>query len=272
MRVLMCLPTEYGVHWEINYWMNKNNQPNKEEAWNQWHRIFEIYQKLGIRVFLIKPIRNLNDMVFAANAAWGRKGNFILSNFRPKERRPEQIHYKNWLESHGFKILPPLPKEITFEGQGDFITLKEAYLFGHGIRSSLEAKDFIKESLKLKKEIIPLKLADPKFPDRPRFYHLDTCLMYLYPIDTILYFPEAFDKESQERIKDLEASKIEVYEEEAENFVCNGIYFEETVVLCGASRRIISLLKRKGLEVISTDVSEFKKSGAGVRCLTLFLD
>lgn len=271
-RVLMCLPTEYAIKWEINHWMDKDIQPDKERAWEQWHRVFEIYQKLGIKVYLIKPVRNLADMTFAANAAWGRKGSFILANFKPEERRPEQAYYKAWLEAHRFKVFSSLPENVTFEGQGDFVTIKEAYLMGWGVRSSLEAKDYIKKSLKLNKEIIPLRLADSEFPDNPRFYHLDTCLMYLYPINAVMYYPDAFDKESQQRILDLDAEKIEVYKEEAENFVCNGIYHNETVVLANPSRRITSLLKKKGLDVISVDTSEFKKSGAGPRCLTLFLD
>ena len=272
MRVLMCPPTEYKIGRKINHWMNPNNQPDKKRAWEQWHKVFEIYQKLGIKVYLIKPVPGLADMVFCANAAWGRKGNFVLSNFKWPERQAEQEHYKKWLRIYGFKTLNPFPENVTFEGQGDLITLKEAYLFGYGVRSSLTAKSFIEKKLKLKKEIIPLRLVDPKFPQDPRFYHLDTCLMYVAPIDTIIYYPGAFDKESQEKISRLKTHKIEVYEEEAENFTCNGVCFKNTVVLGGASRRIINLLKRKGLEVISIEMSEFKKSGGGLRCLTLFLD
>ena len=261
----MCPPSEFAVPWQINPWMNLENQPNKETAWRQWHKIFEIYQRLRLRVLLIQPIKGLPDMIFTANAAWGRKGNFVISSFRHPERRPEQDYYKTWLESRGFKTTEP-PSGINFEGQGDFITTKEAYLFGHGIRSSIEAMDFIKKNMNLIKEIIPLKLVNQKF------YHLDTCMMYIYPINAIMYFPEAFDEEGLSRIKNLEANKIEVTQEEAESFICNGIYFEDTIVLGGRTERIAPMLQEKGLEVIITDVSEFKKSGAGIRCLTLFLD
>lgn len=261
----MCPPTEYTVSWEINPWMKIGSQPNHRTSWQQWHRLFEVYQKLGLRVFLMPQVRSLPDMVFTANSAWGRKGQFILSNFRHKERQPEQEHFKQWFECQKYKVLQ-LPPNITFEGQGDFITLKEAYFLGYGQRSDLAAKDFIKDRLKLQKEIVPLKLVDE------RFYHLDTCLMYLYPIDTIMYFPGAFDQESREKIKNCEADKIEVTLEEAESFICNGVYFEESVVLGGKTERIAPILQEKGLNVINLNLSEFKKSGAGARCLTLFLD
>ena len=265
MRVLMCPPTEFAIPWEINPWMDSKNQPDKEKAWRQWHGVFEIYQKLRLKVLLIQPVKGLCDMIFTANAAWGVKGNFIISKFKYPERRQEQEYFKKWFRSRGFKTIEP-PAEINFEGQGDFVTLKDVYLFGHGIRSSLEVRDFIKQNLNLKKDIIPLKLINPKF------YHLDTCLMYLHPINAIMYFPGAFDRESLNRIKCLGVETIEVAQDEAESFVCNGVYFEDNIILCGKTERISSMLKERGLEVITTDVSEFKKSGAGIRCLTLFLD
>lgn len=261
----MCPPTEFNIPWEINPWMKKTNQPNQENAWAQWHRIVEIYQKLGIRIYLIRPVAGLSDMIFTANAAWGRKGVFVLSNFRRSERQPEHQQFELCLEKFGFKTIA-LPSDIYFEGQGDVVTLKEAYLFGWGFRSSFEAHQCIKSSLNLQKPIISLHLANEWF------YHLDTCLMYLYPIDTVMYYPGAFDGESQMKIKKLDADKIEVTEEEAKNLICNGVYYDETIVLSKGSPRIERILRKRGLEVIRLDMSEFKKSGAGARCLTLFID
>lgn len=265
MRILMCPPTEYRIAWEINPWMDIKHQPDPQKAGLQWHRIFEIYQKLGIRVHLIKPVQGLSDMIFTANAGWGRKGTFILSRFRYPERRGEQLYFKSWLHHRGFKTIQ-LPANVYFEGQADLVTTKEAYLFGWGIRSSLRAKQCLKHYLKLQKEIISLRLVDEKF------YHLDTCLMYLQPIDAILYYPGAFDKASRAKLNKLGAEKIEITRKEAKQFICNGVYYEDTIILCGANARITKMLRKRGLEVISVDVSEFKKSGAGARCLTFFLD
>lgn len=265
MRILMCPPAEYKVLWEINPWMNKKNQPDKEKSWNQWHSLFEVYQKLRFKIFLIPPAKNLADMVFTANAGWGRKGSFLLSNFRCQQRRRETEFYKKWFKEHGFKTFS-LPKNIYFEGQADIVTLKEAYLFGQGIRSSLLAKDFLQKKLFLQKPVIPIKIINE------RFFHLDTCLFYIAPIDTILYFPGAFDRESLVKIRKLKADKIEVSQKEASDFICNGIYYEDTVVLNKNSNRLVSFLKKKDLETIIVESSEFKKAGGGIRCLTLFLD
>ncbi|MGB8733940.1 MAG: hypothetical protein WCC99_22005 [Candidatus Sulfotelmatobacter sp.] len=45
------------------------------------------------------------------------------------------------------------------------------------------------------REVIPLRLVDP------RFYHLDTCFCPLSNGE-VMYYPAAFDPESQKRIQD----------------------------------------------------------------------
>lgn len=76
MRILMSPPTDYRILWEINPWMNIKNQPNSKESWRQWHKLFEVYQKLGIRVFLIPLAKNLTDMVFYCQCRLGEKRKF----------------------------------------------------------------------------------------------------------------------------------------------------------------------------------------------------
>lgn len=265
MKVLMCLSPYYRVNYEINPWMKKDNQPVLDKALEQHLNLLGVYVKLGVRVEMLESVENLPDMVFTANAAAGKDGLFVLSNFRHAERRLEQEYYKRWFLDHGFDVLL-LPPHIYFEGQGDFITLEEAHCFGYGIRSSIEALERIQKHLKLSKKIVSLRLVDD------RFYHLDTCFMYIKPLDAILYYPAAFDYESKRRIKEFRAEKIEVTEEEALTFVCNGVYVGKTVILGSKIERIEKLLRDKGLEVVTVDVSEFKKAGGSVRCLTLFLD
>jgi len=265
MKVLMCPPKYYQILWEINPWMKKENQPDKILAKNQWENLFKIYQKLKLNILLIPPQKGLADMVYIANAGWGKGKNFVVSNFKHKERKKEKSFYLKWFKSKGFKLFT-LPKNISFEGGGDIVTTKEVYLFGYGKRSDFQAKDYLKKFLKLKKPIIPLKLVDE------RFFHLDTCFFYIKPIDTILYFPKAFDSDSQEKIKRLRARKFEASEKEAEDFLCNSVYFNKTIILGCRNERIERFLRNKGLNIIFADISEFKKGGGGVKCLSLFLD
>ena len=265
MNVLMCPPTEFQVAFEINPWMNIKKQPLKQRAWQQWHKLFEVYQGLGLKISLIKPEKELPDMVFVANAGLPINKKVILSNFRYKERRGELIYYKKWFTSQKFETITP-PKNVYFEGQAEIVEIPDAFIFGFGKRGSKSASNFLKKYLNPKKEIISLKLVDD------RFYHLDLCLMYARPINTIIYFPKAFDKKSQKTIEKLKVFKIRISEKEAEKFLCNGITFKNFVVLGAKNSRVSALLKNKGLQVINLNLSEFKKSGGGVKCVSLFMD
>jgi N-dimethylarginine dimethylaminohydrolase len=269
MEVLMSPPTEYTISWEINPWMDTKNQPDLERSWNQWHKLFETYQKLKIKISLILPRKKLADMVFVANAGWNVGRKFVLSNFKYPQRKKEEKYYEKWFKEHGFRVFR-LPREVHFEGQGETTELKDCYLFGYGFRSDFEARDYLQRYLKPRKPIIPLRLIDE------RFYHLDTCLFYIESIDTLIYFPKAFDAESQRKIKKLNSRKFEVSEKEAKSFVLNSFSFKNSVILNAGNlknqSRIVPFLHQKGLKIINLDTSEYLKSGGGIKCLTYILN
>jgi len=265
MRVLMCPPTYYKVLWEINPWMKIANQPDEKKAREQWENLFKIYQKLKLKVLLIPPQKGLADMIFTANAGWGKGNRFVVSNFKHKERKKEEIFYIEWLKSQRFKVLS-LPKNIYFEGGGDIVTTKDYYIFGYGPRSSLAATDYLKKLLNLKKPFLPLKLTNGKF------FHLDTALFYIKHIDTIFYYPEAFDKDSQRKIENLKMQKFAVSEKEANNFALNSVYYKKTIIMSSGNEKMKNFLKEKRFNIISINISEFKKAGGGIKCLTLFLN
>ncbi len=299
MKVLMCPPTYYEIPAIENPHMNINDQPDKHKAWLQWVSIANLYTSLGLEVYQIEPQENLWGLLWCANGAWGRYGRFVLSNFRQPIRRPEKPHYRRWLKRLGYEVFE-LPESIFFEGQGDVITLKDTYLFGYGFRSSEEAKDYIHPLLQLKKEITPLQLVNPDF------YHLDTCAMSLREKDALIYFPGAFDGASNDRLRKLSIVRYEVPEKLAPHFVCNSVWVGNTVLLNipfddysedsfqrSASgvplekkdkrfdeilsheqeyEKLLKWLWKLGYTIIPVYTSEFKKSGAGVRCLILFLE
>ncbi len=299
MKILMCPPTYYEIPAVENPHMDIDEQPDKPKAWLQWTAIANLYQSLGVSVYQIEPQEGMWDLVFTANGAWGRGGRFVLSNFRMPIRRPEKPHYRRWLKRLGFEVFE-LPESICFEGQGDVITLKDTYLFGYGFRSFPEARDYVRELLRLQKEITPVRLVDADF------YHLDTSAMSFRTKDCLLYAPDAFDGESVDRIRKLNITRYEVSRKLAMQFVCNSVYVNDTIllnvpfpdiseesfwqsangkVLLKQDPRLDEILSHEleyeglvkyiwsmGCEIVPVYTSEFRKSGAGVRCLTLFLE
>jgi len=264
----MSLPTEYKILWEINPWMDKNNQVNEALSWQQWYKVYETFQSLGIRVSFIKPGKNLADMIFTANAGFNLGNNFVLSNFRYPERKIEQPLFNQWFKNEGFEVFK-MPKNIFFEGQGELLPVgNQCFLFGYGFRSDIKAKDYLEKYLKTDKEIVPLRLVDD------RFYHLDTCLFYIDVLDTIVYYPKAFDEESLKRISNLRSKKLEISEDEALNFSLNSFSYKDKIILTdnGKLNNKVGLIEEyarsHGLEVIKLNMSEFLKSGGGVKCIS----
>jgi N-dimethylarginine dimethylaminohydrolase len=121
-----------------------------------------------------------------------------------------------------------------------------------------------------------------------------------------MYYPGAFDEASLAKLRNLDKIRFEVSESLANHSVCNSVYIDDTVFLNidfqdyspasfersarglflekGEVRyeemvahdagyaEVLQFLWGLGFGIIPTYTSEYKKSGAGARCLTLFLD
>ena len=135
----------------------------------------------------------------------------------------------------------------------------------HGHRSIPAARDVLAKTLDI--EVVALKLVDK------RFYHLDTCFC---PLEGgfVLYYPPAFDEDSQKLIERNvpAARRIAIEEDDALAFACNAVNVERTVIVNHASAGFVTALGRKGFEVVQTPLSEFMKAGGSAKCLTLRLD
>lgn len=283
MRVLMCPPIYFEIVWEDqtkNAWQRMTNQPDKDLALKQWADLVAIYRKLGVKIHVLEPKEGLGDMCFTANAAWGRDNIFVLANFKPKERRKETPHHAKWLIDNRFSCYY-LPKKLFFEGQGDIVTLDEAYIYGYGVRNSLKAIYHIEKIFKLKKPIIPIRLVSPQF------YHADLALHSSKSANAIIYCPQAFDEYDLKRIERLKVKKLELYPDEVIqkldnglfNFLLNAVYIGNTEIFpwdinySEFPKKVVDFLDENGnTEIVPANVSAFSPAGGGPRCLTLFLD
>jgi N-dimethylarginine dimethylaminohydrolase len=265
-RYLMCPPSHFGVEYIINPWMEGQiNATSRELASEQWTELHAILSGLA-DVSLLEPVAGLPDMVFTANAGLTRRGTAVLSSFRHPERQPEETRFEACLTSHGFRV-EKLPREAPFEGAGDALFDRQLPLlwFGHGIRSSAEARPIVERYLDIEAE--PLRLRDS------RFYHLDTCFC---PLEGgyLLYFPAAFDEAGNRRIEMRvpPGKRLAVSERDAGYFACNAVNVGETVILNRASEGLKQELQSRGFVVVETPMTEFIKSGGAAKCLTLRLD
>ena len=145
----------------------------------------------------------------------------------------------------------------------DALFVGDRLFLGHGFRTASDSHAPVGAILGV--EIVSLQLADP------RFYHLDTCFCPLNE-STVLFAPEAFAPESAARIRDLVPHVIEVPADVAAGFACNAMPVGDTVISSLAASQLESALERAGFSTVELPMSEFMKSGGGVRCLSLPLD
>ncbi|MBI2285477.1 amidinotransferase [Candidatus Saccharibacteria bacterium] len=240
--VLMCPPTYFDIEYEINPWMHTDDQPAEDTAASQWQKLYKIYtEQLGWHVELIKPIRGLPDMVFATDCSLMIDGQVMLSHFRYPERRPETEQFEKWFKDKGYTNIKR--SNPFFEGGGDTMVFGDKIIAGHGFRSDIKAHDELRE---------------------------DTSLAVLDDI-TVAYCPGAIDKDSQERLQAAVPNLIEATEDEAISFGLNAVSDGRTVICSNESESLLQKYRSAGFEVIGTPILEFRKSGGGVKCLTLEL-
>ncbi len=263
IRILMCPPDHYDVDYVINPWMEGNvHKSSRERAVSQWQGLHHILKEYAI-VDLVQPQKGWPDMVFTANAGLVLGNQVVLSRFFHKERQGEEPHFKQWFEAQGYMV-HELPRDLPFEGAGDALLDREGrWLWaGYGFRSELDSHAYLAEWLDI--EVLSLRLMDE------RFYHLDTCFCPLTD-GYLLYYPPAFDAYSNHLIERRvpAAKRIVVSEVDADNFACNAVNVDRTIVMNRASNDLKQRLGSLGFTVIETPLTEFLKAGGAAKCLTL---
>lgn len=259
MTILMCRPEYFGVEYEINPWMHVAVSVDNSLAATQWESLAATYRGLGASIELVEPRPGLPDMVFTANAAVVWQENAVLSSFRYPERRGEEPFWRDELEQRGLSV-STVHEGLAFEGAGDALFVGGALFCGYGFRTDRAAHRDVGRALGV--DVVSLELVDP------RFYHLDTCFCPLND-KTVLFAPDALSPVSARLVRQLVPHVIEVPLEVAAGFACNAMPVGDAVVSSLAATRLERPLAEAGFQTIELPMSEFMKSGGGVRCLSL---
>jgi arginine dihydrolase len=77
-HILMCPPDFYGIHYEINPWMDMSRQADHAVAVDQWQSLHRHILDAGARVSQLEPVQGLPDLVFTANAAMIYRGDALF--------------------------------------------------------------------------------------------------------------------------------------------------------------------------------------------------
>jgi arginine dihydrolase len=270
-RVLLCPPTYFEVRDRKNPYMRLPVDRAKAQA--QWEALCQALRFAALELEFITPVKDLEDMVFAANQVFvgyhETVGKFIVpSEMRYPSRQKEVPHYVDWFQKQGYKILALDLRGEYLEGGGDLLWHPDRSRIwgGYGIRSSLAGVTrFAKAMSELEFTVRPLQLVDQYF------YHLDTCLAPLNH-EAALYYPGAFSEEAQRQLRSGWKRLYPVTRDEALRFVCNGVAANGTYILPAQTPRVEQALQKESICPVLVDTSEFEKSGGSIFCMKMFLD
>ncbi len=262
---LMCPPQFYDVNYVINPWMAGNlHQPSRDVAFMQWRNLYQELRRIA-DIRLLHAVEGAPDMVFVAHAALVQHGVAAISSFTHPQRQTEEMHVRKWLEDDGF-LTWATPRETSFEGEGDALfDANGGHLWAaHGVRTCKYSHKHVADAWHT--SVTSLHLVDP------RFFHLDLCFSPLSG-GYLLYFPEAFDAESREKIEAAYGvdKRIVVSELEATQFGCNVINAGRDIVMGAVESDLGKRLTERGFDVAELDLSEFQRGGASAKALALRL-
>lgn len=262
MQFLMCPPTYYGIEYEINPWMSRSRQSDRQQAKTQWEGLRRLLQEqLAVDVQLIESQPGLPDMVFTANAGIVWENKFIVSNFRYDVRRGEVRHFERWFRSRGFEVIH-LPEAHYFEGEGDLLRCGRTWFAGYHIRSDIVAHQRVADIIE--QEILSLELTNEWF------YHLDTCFCPLNESHA-LFYPPAFDPYARRVLENQIPYLIPVSTEEANRFACNAIVAGKSIAMNDGCPKVREQVESLGFAVFETPLGEFIKAGGSAKCLVLII-
>ena len=259
--ILMCPPDFFGIEYEINPWMSRDNPSDRAKSIEQWNALHDLLVGIGVDIRCMTPVKGLPDLVFTANAGLIWRDKVFLANFRHSARQEETPVDAQWFEALGFETIR-LPSQWNFEGAGDALFCGDTLFAGYFVRSDAAAMQDL--GARMNCRVIPLQLIDP------HFYHLDTCFCPLNE-QTAIYFPPAFDEYARRALSQI-PQLISVDPEEASRFACNAVVVGRHVVLNTGCPRLEADLASYGLIPHSIQLDEFLKAGGSAKCLTLRLD
>lgn len=267
-RYLMCRPDHFTVSYSINPWMEPARPTDTALAVRQWQTLYDTYVALGHEIDLIDQVEGLPDMVYTANGGFVIDGVAYGPKFRFPERQPEGPAFMEWFAANGFDVAEPA--EVN-EGEGDFLLVGDTILAGTGFRSTGDSHREVGEVFG--KEVVSLTLTDP------RFYHLDTAISVLDPVEgaagvehaNIAYLPGAFDAHSQGVLAERFPEAIRVADSDGAVFGLNSASDGRNVIISPRAKGFEAQLRERGYVPVLVDLSELLLGGGGIKCCTLEL-
>lgn len=278
-KLLVSGADYFADTYEINPYYNDSGIDVKK-AMAEHAAILKCFKQAGIKLVKVDPPKDCQDGVYTANWALVKDGIAVLSRL-PKARRAEEPYAKRRLEGQGIKTIE-VPDGHLFSGQGDSLRCGKYLFGGSGYRSDPEAQAFAAKTLGLELILVhakPQLNADGTKHINPFTGRVDS---FWYDIDlaisviddhTIAYCPDALDEASNQKIDAItDLDKITVgLDECTKGFANNLVSTGKHVIMSRSAPKLQAELEKRGLICLTPDVTELKKGGGYIRCVSLWL-
>jgi len=302
--VVMGNPAYFSVRGGANphtrnvFGLRKRVDP--ELARHQWHLMARTLIAHGCEVLVIDPRPQLTGLVYPANAGflYPAEGSpelgqgarlFYLANLLPT-RAGERPVYQNFVSALG---LEPRELRTRFEGEADFFPAGRYMIFTYGPieRQRFTARVGVPPWRRIygfRSEARALNELELIASDRPilalelsleAYYHGDTLLCsFGANRQFLMVYMDALTAPSRARLRQAFGDKlVEISADDAALYAANSFQtdFDGRLFMFmprGISEGLINAVRERGVEPVTTDVSEFlAKGGGSVKCMILDL-
>lgn len=228
------------------------------------HRAFTAaLEQAGVRCHFAAPREGMPDLCFTRDAVlmspWG------VIELRPSiaHRRLEVDHVASVARALGAPICGRI--EQGFIEGGDICLLRDGLVVvGYSGERTDEAGAEALGALFAQRgwEVLYTRF-------QPEFLHLDT-IMTMVTDNCAVVFPDALENGLLVRLRGLGVELIAATSEEVGLLAANMLSLGgDRVVAARGSARLVSLLERRGIEVIEVAIDQFTRCGGGPHCLTM---
>jgi N-dimethylarginine dimethylaminohydrolase len=299
--ILMGDPTHFSVlgganpHTRNLLGIRKSVDANR--AREQWHRLARALVAHGTEVCVIEPHPGMSGLVYPANAGFlhplqGAAADakiFCLARLLPTRVREREV-YRPFIEAMGYRCVEAVAR---FEGEADFFPAGRHMLFTHG---RVERQRFVprlgvppwrrvygfRSEAGAARELGAIARDRPILPLELRLeahYHGDTVLCSFGPErEHLIAYMDGLTPASRERLRaEFGARLIELKKPDAERYAANSFQVDHHDKLYlfmpdGLSEGLLAEVRKRGVEPVTIDVSEFlAKGGGSIKCMILDL-
>ncbi|WP_040159304.1 dimethylargininase [Mobilicoccus massiliensis] len=222
-------------------------------AQRQWEAYVAALQNAGWETIEVPPAEDHPDSVFIEDPVFVYGDLAVLTRSGAPERRGETDGLREVLERHGYRV-EEMTEPATLDG-GDILKFDGTVWVGQGGRTNEEGLAQLTRLLEpFDVEVVGVPLES--------VLHLKTAVTAL-PDGTVIGYPPLVDAPLT-----WGDDFMAVPEEAGAHVVLLG---DDTVLMSTSAPETAELLRERGLEVVTVDISEFEKLEGCVTCLSVRL-